>query len=93
MISFESDYVAGAHPEILRRLSETNFEHLPGYGRDRYCESAKAKIREATGRNVDVEFLVGIKQPFPVFHVLAALHVGNGVLQFVFIVVVYEITV
>ena len=59
MISFESDYVAGAHPEILRRLSETNFEHLPGYGRDRYCESAKAKIREATGRNVDVEFLVG----------------------------------
>ena len=32
MISFESDYIAGAHPFILKRLAETNMERLSGYG-------------------------------------------------------------
>lgn len=32
MISFESDYIAGAHPSILKRLAETNMERLSGYG-------------------------------------------------------------
>ncbi len=60
MVSFESDYIAGAHPEILRRLEETNMEHLPGYGSDRYCDSAKEKIRRAVGKeDADVEFLTG----------------------------------
>ena len=60
MVSFESDYIAGAHPEILKRLSETNLEPLSGYGSDRYCESAKEKIRKACGtEQADVEFLVG----------------------------------
>ncbi len=60
MVSFESDYIAGAHPEIIRRLSETNLEPLSGYGSDKYCESAKEKIRKAIGlENADVEFLVG----------------------------------
>ena len=60
MISFESDYIAGAHPEILRRLEETNLESLSGYGTDRYCESAREKIREACGMaQAEVEFLVG----------------------------------
>ena len=36
MLSFESDYIAGAHPEILKRLTETNLESLPGYGNDHY---------------------------------------------------------
>ena len=49
MISFESDYIAGAHPEVLKRLIETNLESLPGYGSDPYCESAKRKIRETIG--------------------------------------------
>ena len=43
MHSFESDYTAGARVEILRRLNETNLEQLPGYGSDKYCESAKEK--------------------------------------------------
>ena len=47
MISFTCDYSEGAHPMILARLAETNLEQLPGYGMDHYCESAKAKIREA----------------------------------------------
>ena len=60
MVSFECDYVAGAHPEILKRLVETNLENLPGYEDDHYCESAKEKIRAACGReDADVELLVG----------------------------------
>ena len=46
MVSFECDYIAGAHPEILKRLAETNMESLPGYGMDHYSESAKEKIRD-----------------------------------------------
>ena len=60
MVSFESDYTTGAHPEILKRLAETNLESLSGYGSDRYCESAKEKIRKAIGiGDAQVEFLVG----------------------------------
>ena len=32
MVSFESDYIAGAHPRLLERLTETNLESLSGYG-------------------------------------------------------------
>ncbi len=60
MISFESDYVQGAHPEILRRFAETNLVPQPGYGFDEYSASAKEKIRAAVGLdNADVEFIVG----------------------------------
>ena len=60
MVYFQSDYIAGAHPEVLKKLAETNLECLPGYGADKYCESAKAKIRAAVGReDVQVELLAG----------------------------------
>ena len=28
MVSFESDYIAGAHPEIIKKLGETNLRCL-----------------------------------------------------------------
>ena len=60
MHSFESDYTAGARVEILRRLNETNLEQLPGYGSDKYCESAKEKIRAACDcPGADIFFMVG----------------------------------
>lgn len=60
MISFESDYITGAHPEILKRFMETNLEAESGYGNDRYSASAKEKIRAACGcPEAEVEFLVG----------------------------------
>ena len=60
MISFESDYIKGAHPKVLERLTETNMEALGGYGGDKYCESAKAKIKEAFGcPEAEVYFLMG----------------------------------
>ncbi len=60
MVSFENDYIAGAHPKILERLTETNLEPLSGYGTDFYCERAREKIRQACGYpQAEVEFLVG----------------------------------
>lgn len=60
MLSFECDYSEGAHEKILRCLAETNMEQLSGYGSDRYCESAKAKIREACAcPDANIYFLVG----------------------------------
>lgn len=59
-LSFESDYRTGAHPEILKKLAETNFESLDGYGTDIYCERAKKKITDACQRDdIDVFFLSG----------------------------------
>lgn len=60
MISFESDYIQGAVPQILDALVKTNLEALSGYGADEYTESAVAKIREACGKkDAQVWFLTG----------------------------------
>ncbi len=60
MLSFESDYVEGAHEKILKRLLETNLEKVSGYGSDPYCESAREKIRKACAcPQAEVFFLVG----------------------------------
>lgn len=44
---FVNDYGEGAHPKVLEKLMETNFQHLSGYGTDAWCDSAKEKIRRA----------------------------------------------
>ena len=60
MLYFENDYCEGAHPAILQKLAETNFEKVPGYGTDPYCASAKAKICAACGcPDADVTFISG----------------------------------
>lgn len=60
MLSFTCDYILGAHPKILERLIETNMEQLPGYGNDRYCESAKEKIKKACEcPDAEIYFLAG----------------------------------
>ena len=57
---FASDYMEGAHPAILARLMETNFEKTVGYGLDEYSEAARDRIRSACGApEAEVWFLVG----------------------------------
>ncbi|HIX84376.1 MAG TPA: aminotransferase class V-fold PLP-dependent enzyme [Candidatus Megamonas gallistercoris] len=57
---FDSDYLEGAHPAILEKLATTNFEQTPGYGSDKYCESARAKIKAACNcPNAEVYFISG----------------------------------
>ena len=60
MVSFVSDYIAGAHPQVLARLVETNLETLPGYGSDHYCADAAEKIKAACAcPEADVFFIAG----------------------------------
>ena len=59
-LAFGCDYMRGAHPAVLRRLSETNMAASAGYGEDPYSEAAREKIRQACGcETARVEFLVG----------------------------------
>ena len=60
MLHFDSDYMEGAHPEILRRLAEGNLEKQPGYGTDAICHAARQRIRQACNcPDAAVHFLVG----------------------------------
>ena len=60
MLYFENDYCEGAHPAILQKLMETNFEKVSGYGTDPYCASAKEKNRKACDcPEADVYFISG----------------------------------
>ena len=60
MLSFENDYSEGAHPQVLKALSDTNLVQQPGYGEDEYCLRAKEKIRECCQcSDADIYFLVG----------------------------------
>lgn len=57
---FYSDYLEGAHPEILKALTVTNMEQTPGYGEDAHCKEAAELIRKACVLpKADVHFLVG----------------------------------
>ncbi len=60
MLYFNSDYMEGMHPEILKRLSGINMDKNTGYGGDAICESAKEKIRQACAcPEAEIYFLAG----------------------------------
>lgn len=60
MILFNSDYLEGAHPRIMKRLLDTNMVQSPGYGEDAFCDEARATIRRlCNAPDADVHFLVG----------------------------------
>ncbi|MHB1454919.1 MAG: threonine aldolase family protein [Saccharofermentanales bacterium] len=60
MIKFDSDYLEGAHPQVLGKLVETNLLQTPGYGDDDYSAQARELIIAACGNaDVDVHFLAG----------------------------------
>ena len=60
MYLFVNDYSEGAHENILKRLSEINYEKNAGYGCDKYCSSAAEKIKTACGcPEAEVYFMFG----------------------------------
>ena len=80
MLYFENDYCEGAHPAILQKLTETNFEKVSGYGTDPYCASAKEKIRAACAcPEADVSFISGGTQTNAIV-IASLLHRWEGVL-------------
>ena len=60
MLSFESDYIKGAHPQILSALYKLNEDPFAGYGEDKFSKTAKQKIAAACATDAkDIFFLVG----------------------------------
>ena len=60
MYSFRNDYSEGAHPKVLKALTDTNLVQTVGYGLDPYCADAASLIRElCAAPEADVHFLVG----------------------------------
>lgn len=60
MIMFNCDYNEGCHPNILKRLVDSNMDQHPGYSEDDLSAHAKELIKKACGRDdVDVHILVG----------------------------------
>ena len=59
-LCFASDYMEGAHQEILARLAETNMMQTAGYGGDDFCAAARERIRTACRTpHAEVHFLTG----------------------------------
>lgn len=58
-LHFDSDYMEGAHENILNNIQKANYEHLSGYGTDKYTNSAKEKIKSYLNGNEEIYFLVG----------------------------------
>lgn len=60
MYSFRNDYSEGAHPKVLKALTETNLNQSCGYGLDPYCRKAADLIRAlCAAPDADVHFLMG----------------------------------
>ncbi|GEQ05059.1 low specificity L-threonine aldolase [Staphylococcus gallinarum] len=60
MISFENDYLEGAHEKVLARLIETNMVQESGYGTDSYTKQAQERIKEVIGLpTAEVQLLTG----------------------------------
>lgn len=60
MLSFESDYIIGAHKKVLEALCRTNNEVLSGYGNDIHTKHAEELIKEVcSSPNSEVFFLTG----------------------------------
>ena len=59
-IMLQCDYAEGAHPNILKKLEETNLLQTVGYGEDEICAEAKNFIKKhLKNENVDIHFLIG----------------------------------
>jgi len=58
--SFKNDYSEGAHPSILKALSESNMKQEDGYCEDSHCLRAAELIKERIGNpHADVHFVPG----------------------------------
>lgn len=60
MYSFRNDYSEGAHPNIIRSLTENNFSQQDGYLEDDFCQKARELIyQKLRSNNPDIHFLTG----------------------------------
>lgn len=78
--SFKNDYSEGFHPQLIKALSESNFDQQQGYGDDIYCEKAKTAIKAKTGNpDADIYFVSGGTQANTIV-IASALKTFEGVI-------------
>ena len=58
MVYFNCDYMAGAHPQVLQALCDTNLLKTVGYGDDHFTSEAKDKILRACELGEGVVFFL-----------------------------------
>lgn len=57
MIYLKNDYSAGAHPQVMEALNETNMENTDGYCIDRFCDEATDELKKIfEWEDMDVHF-------------------------------------
>lgn len=60
MIRFDCDYLEGAHPKILKKIVDTNYEQTTGYGTDEYTKNTILKLKKVLKNDdVDIHFMTG----------------------------------
>jgi len=60
MFFFMNDYSEGAHPQVMKALTETNMKQTVGYGLDDFCAAAAQLIRQkVVAPQAAVHFFVG----------------------------------
>ncbi len=58
--SFSDDYSEGAHPDIFRKLIDTNLTQQDAYGKDEYSQKAKEVLRKHLGSDTPaIHFVSG----------------------------------
>lgn len=81
MIRWNNDYSHGAHPAVLKALTETNGFSFEGYGLDECCQRAAEEIRTLLkAPDADIHFLTGGTQTNMTV-ISAALRPYQGVLS------------
>ena len=60
MYFFMNDYSEGAHPQVLKALTETNMKQTVGYGLDEFCVAAAQLLKQKVAApQSEVHFFVG----------------------------------
>ncbi|WP_455660541.1 threonine aldolase family protein [Pradoshia sp.] len=60
MYSFKNDYSEGAHPALLKALTESNMQQEEGYGYDTYTQEAIRLLKEEMKNpTIDIHLLTG----------------------------------
>ena len=60
MYSFICDYSEGAHPSVMKALSDVSYEQNAGYNYDKHCAHAADMVRDLIKRpDADVYFIPG----------------------------------
>ncbi len=81
MYNFQDDYSEGAHPNILRKLVETNKVQQVGYGEDEYSIQAKEQLKQKLANPKAAVFFVSGGTQANLLIISSLLQIHEGVIS------------